>query len=150
MTVPRNSLPLDVLRSASRPVPADLTARGTSLFPELPRPSSVDDVRAATAPTVDITRFCEAFTFPVNFAVAGEQVVLPRQNIKRLGLLIVNTNIAGGIFYCFDTVAQNTNGVPITNGGNRLFDSAVPQGDLHISASGAGLVIIEYLVQSNY
>lgn len=143
-------LPLEALTANRTAIPPDLTSSGQTLFPALPQPAQVTEQQAQTAPVFDTTRFAESFTFPVNFAAAGESLVLPRTNQKRLGLLIVNTNIPAGIFYCFSQTANNVNSVPIASGGNRLFDVAVPQGDLHIFASGAGLVIIEYMLPSNY
>lgn len=141
-------LPSDAFQPRPGPVPADLSARGQSLFPELPAPTSVKD--NPPVPALDLTRFCEAFTLPVTFTGAGNVVALARTSAKRAGLLIVNTNVAAGIFYVFDNEASNTNGVPIVSGGNRLFDVAVPQGNLNIFSSGAGLVIVEYLLLSNY
>lgn len=142
-------LPADEIlqRRGGVTAPADLTAAGKSVA-RLPAPSSVTQQEVLS--TFDDSRLCEAVTFPVDFAVAGESIVLRRQNAPRLGLLVVNVNIAGGIYYAFDIDANSANSIPITNGGNRLFDVAVPQGDLHIFASGAGRVVIEYLLPSLY
>lgn len=62
----------------------------------------------------------------------------------------MNVSVLGGIFYNFDNDASNVNGIPIALNGNRLFDSAVPQGSLFIFGTGAGVVSIEYLLPSSY
>ena len=87
----------------------------------------------------------DAIIFPVVFAAAGERMVLERPNNTRIELLIVNLSVLGNIFYAFDRVADAISSVPIVAGGNRLFDSVCPQGELHINASAAGTVIIEYM-----
>jgi hypothetical protein len=87
----------------------------------------------------------DMIVFPVVFAAAGERLVLNRPNAMRTSLLIVNSTVAGIVFYTFDRVADNVSCVPIIAGGNRLFDFSVPQGDLHLFAAGAGTVIIEYM-----
>jgi len=144
-------LPSDPRNPRGRRSPSDLTSAGPSLFKEVPRPAAVDGTPAPSIVSVDDRmRICEAFTFPINFAASGERIVLRRTSAARLGLLIINVNIAAGVSYAFDIEANATNSVQIVNGGNRLFDVAVPQGDLRIFASGAGLVVIEYLLQSNY
>lgn len=84
-------------------------------------------------------------TFAVQFAGAGSQLVLQRANTWRTSLLIVNSTVAGNIAYVFDRVADAVSCVPIVPGGNRLFDTSVPQGDLHVFSTGAGIVIIEYM-----
>jgi len=88
----------------------------------------------------------DAFTFPVVFAGAGASgIALPRPKNKRVLLLIQNQLAANNIFYCFDRIADNVSCILIGAGGNRLFDSVVPQGNLYIFALGAGSVVIEYM-----
>lgn len=84
-------------------------------------------------------------TFPIVFAGAGEQLVLARPNAWRGALLIQNLTVVANIHYCFDRPADNVSCVAINAGGNRVFDNTVPQGDLHIFSTGAGIVIIEYM-----
>lgn len=96
-------------------------------------------------PQFDPSKYSDAETIPVIFGAAGEQLVLRRPSTIRISLLIVNLSVVGNIFYVFGRTADNVSCVPIGAGGNRLFDSSVPQGDLHIFASGAGTVVVEYM-----
>lgn len=96
-------------------------------------------------PQYDPSRYSDAETIPVVFSASGEQLVLRRPSTTRISLLIVNLSVVGNIFYVFNRTADNVSCVPIGAGGNRLFDNSVPQGELHIFASGAGTVIVEYM-----
>jgi hypothetical protein len=90
-----------------------------------------------------------AYTVPIVFVGAGEIVpaVMNRPSQTRISLLIQNLSVVGNIFYCFDRTADAVTCIAIGPGGNRLFDVSVPQGDLHIFSSGAGVVIVEYMNQ---
>lgn len=108
--------------------------------------SSLKDVAEPDA-TYNRSIYGNAVTLPVVFAGAGEAMILARPSQTRISLLIQNLNIAGGINYCFDRPADNASCILIANGGNRLFDISVPQGDLHVFAAGAGTVILEFMNQ---
>lgn len=141
----RGSLPSGGLY-APRPTrnPADLTSAGESLFPALPQSGAPAPLPDGPIPSFDTARLTDAFIKPIDFAASGPILALERTNQKRMGLLIVNVNIAGGVYYNFDQDANNVNGVPIPNSGNRLYDVNVPQGVLYLFAAGAGRVVIEY------
>lgn len=113
-------------------------------------------VRAATGTRADadvmLATYCPSMygnmaTFPIVFGAAGELVALDRPSQTRISLLVQNLSVVGNIFYCFDRPADNVSCVAIGAGGNRLFDFSVPQGDLHIFSTGAGVVIVEYMNQ---
>ncbi len=111
------------------------------------------DTQALAAPNASVTPipdyntalYSDATTFGVVFAGAGQAMVLPRPQSWRILLLIQNLSVLGNIFYTFDRNADNTSCIAIGAGGNRLWDSAVPQGDLHIFSTGAGTVTFEYM-----
>lgn len=88
-----------------------------------------------------------AVTISIVFAGAGEIMALRKPNTTRTLLLIQNFSVAGLITYCFDRPADNATCIAIGAGGNRNYDVAVPQGELHIFSSGAGAVNIEYMNQ---
>lgn len=97
------------------------------------------------APVSDEDNIGESVTLPIVFAGAGEVIALRRPQGRRIGLLIQNLSVVGNVFYCFDRAADNATCVAIGAGGNRLFDKAIPQGDLHIFSTGAGTVIVEVI-----
>lgn len=101
--------------------------------------------------TYDRGNYGDAIVLALTFSGAGlgtingTSVILARPNNTRVELLIVNSTVAGPIFYNFGQDADNIASVPIGIGGNRLWDTVVPQGNLSIFSSGAGVVIIEYI-----
>lgn len=104
-------------------------------------------------PVFDGSQFGDSIIIPVTFAALGEQIALARPNMTRVLLTIVSMFAAAGqnIFYAFDRTADNVSCIPIPPGGNRIYERAVPQGELHIWAPGAGTVIIEFMnVHMNY
>lgn len=92
-------------------------------------------------------QYGNALTIPIVFGAAGEVIALRRPSNTRVSLLIQNLTVVGNIHYCFDRQADNATCIAIAAGGNRLFDTAVAQGDLHIFSTGAGTVIIEFMNQ---
>lgn len=97
---------------------------------------------------VNVGQFGEAITIALTFAAAGEVVALARPDQTRISLLIQNLSVGGNVFYCFDRQADNVSCIAIGVNGNRLFDSAVPQGELHLFSTGAGVVVVEYMNKS--
>jgi hypothetical protein len=99
-------------------------------------------------PNYDPTNYGDVTTFRFTFPIASgafESIVLRRPVQTRISLLVVNLSVVGNVFYCFDRTADNVTCIPIPNGGNRLFDTKVPQGDLHVFSTGAGDIVIEYM-----
>ena len=79
------------------------------------------------------------------FAVAGDQLVLPRPaHAQRALLIIINDFAAGIVRINFDNAASATVGIPLAVGANAFFDSFVPQNDIHIFGPGAGAVQVIY------
>jgi hypothetical protein len=108
-------------------------------------PSAAQTQVKDAAPVFDTGQYGDADTIQITFAAAGERMVLPRPNNTRTLLLIQNLTVVANIHYCFDRQADNVSAVAIGPGGNRLFDGVVPQGELHIFSTGAGIVIVEYM-----
>lgn len=108
-------------------------------------PSQASAAAETPAPTTDTDNTGEAVTVPLVFAATGEVIALRRPNGRRISLLIQNLSVAGNIFYCFDRAADGTTCIAIGALGNRLFDKAIPQGDLHIFSTGPGTVILEVI-----
>ena len=97
-------------------------------------------------PSFEPAQYGDSITFGVVFAGAGEALVLRRPQTTRIMLLIQNFSVVGNIFYTFDRIADNgISCVAIGAGGNRLYDTTVPQGDVHLFSTGAGTVLIEYM-----
>jgi len=73
----------------------------------------------------------------VNFTVGvTDTVILLRPSTTRIHLIIQNTHATQVLTYAFD---RNSNiGVVLTAGASAFYDIFVPQGDVHISANGAG------------
>ncbi len=83
--------------------------------------------------------------FPVVLAAGIPQLVLKRPAKTRVELLIQNLNAAGNIAYAFDGAPSMANSINIGPGGNRLFDSAVPQNDLWLISAVNSVVAIEFI-----
>jgi hypothetical protein len=97
-------------------------------------------------PNYDPSQYGDSITFGVVFTGAGEALVLRRPQTTRIMLLVQNFSVLGNIFYTFDRTADNgISCIAIGAGGNRLYDSVVPQGDVHLFSTGAGTVLIEYI-----
>jgi len=78
--------------------------------------------------------------------VAGTpQRALKRPINARVELLIQNLNIAGVVSYDFDNAPSVTSSIQIPALGNRLWDAAVPQGDLWMICPVAAVVIVEFI-----
>lgn len=96
-------------------------------------------------PVYDDSQYGESFNFQV-LLVAGQPVkVLDRPNNRRIQLTIQNQNAVGNVFYAFDKAADTVNGIIVPAGGNRLWDTVVPQGDLWLIAPANSTVVIEYI-----
>lgn len=104
--------------------------------------------------TVNAGAYGDAQIIQVNFTGAGLpvdakgnpiQFILPRPNLTRLSLLIVNVSVLGNIYYAWDVVASNINGIPIAAGGNRDFSTVCPQGNLSLFSTGTGLALLEVI-----
>lgn len=93
----------------------------------------------------DPAKYSDSIVFAVTFAGAQEILALPRPQTTRILLVIQSITVVGNIFFCFDRVASATSCIAIGPGGNRLYDGVVPQGDLHIFSTGAGIVAFEYM-----
>lgn len=107
-----------------------------------------------TQPTYDTGKYGDAVVLPIVFGAAGLPLdnngqaitfVLPRPNNTRISLLIQNATVLGQIWYQWGKAADNVYSVGIPSGGNRNFADSVPQGNLSIYSSGAGIVLIEYM-----
>ena len=82
-----------------------------------------------------------------NFAVAGDQLILPRPATgTRTFLLIVNNLAASVVNVNFDNVASAAIGIQIQPGGNLFMDQFVPQNDVHIFLPIAGVVTVAFCV----
>lgn len=109
--------------------------------------------QGATVAVVDNSKFGDSVISAVIFTSVGLPLdnngnaitfILPRPNNTRILLLIANTTL-GQLWYNFNSPAGVGVGVPIAAGGNRLWDTAVPQGNLSLFATAAGTVQIEYM-----
>lgn len=83
--------------------------------------------------------------FRVNLLAGIPQTVLKRPANTRIQLTIQNLNAVGVIAYNFDGDASVANNINIAAGGNRLWDTAVPQGDLSLSSAVNATVVIEFI-----
>ena len=87
-----------------------------------------------------------ATTLPFTLVGGVAQLVLRRPpQGRRIELLIQNLNVAGNVAYSFDFAPSIAGSVNIVPGGNRLFDTVVPQGDVYLLCSGAASGVIEYV-----
>jgi len=82
---------------------------------------------------------------PITLVANADQLCLPRPSITRVMLLIQNTLVAATINITFDNQANAGNSIQLPAGGNLLFDTIVPQNDLHISCASAGVIIVAYM-----
>jgi hypothetical protein len=102
-------------------------------------------VEVASLPIYTPGQFGDSIVIPFILIANVPQLVLQRTKEQRVMLLIQNQNGAGNVFYAYDRVAAVANSIFIPPGGNRLYDSAVPQGNLWLIAPANSVVVIEYM-----
>lgn len=90
-------------------------------------------------------KYGDSGTIPVTLAANVPQLVLRRPQKTRTMLLIQNQNVAGNVNYNFDAAPTPNVTVAIAPGGNRLWDSAVPQGDLWLMSGVNAVVVVEFI-----
>lgn len=141
---PAEFIPLDVkmvngvptvggapLQSSGR-TPAQLVTNPSQTSGEPPRP------------TFDSSLYGDSGMFTVTLVAGTPMLVLARPNQTRVQLTIQNQNAVGAVFYNFDKAADASN-IAIAAGGNRLWDSAVPQGNLWLMAPAGAVCAIEFI-----
>lgn len=92
-----------------------------------------------TTPVVDNTRFGEFAHLPFSVGTDPAAPVLLRAQTKRTYLLIENTSVGDKLYVGFGQQPSASVGVTIQPGGNFLADVTVPQNDLYLTGSAAGV-----------
>lgn len=108
-------------------------------------PATVPDSKTDAQPSFQAGNYGDAGTFSVNLVAGVPQLVLKRPAKTRVLLLAQNLNAIGVAAYAFDGTPSIAASINIAAGGNRLWDSAVPQGDFYMISNAAVVVAIEFI-----
>ena len=108
-------------------------------------PPSVAESKSNVQPSMNPGQYGNSGMFQVNLTAGIPQLVLKRPAKTRVELLIQNLNAAGNVAYNFDGAPSIAAAINIAPGGNRLWDNAVPQGDLWLIAGVNSVVIVEFI-----
>ncbi len=108
-------------------------------------PPAVSEDKSNSQPSFQAQFYGESGQFPVTLAAGIPQLVLKTPAKTRVQLLIQNINLAGVCAYNFGGAPSLGGSVNIGAGGNRVWDNAVPQGDLWLISNVPLVAVIEFI-----
>lgn len=111
----------------------------------LVNPPSIPDSKTDAQPSFQSQFYGDSGTFSVNLATGIPQLVLKRPAKTRVLLLLQNLAAVGNAAYAFDSSPAIASSINIAAGGNRNWDSAVPQGDLWMISNANIIVAVEFI-----
>jgi hypothetical protein len=106
-------------------------------------PSDPDAVKPI--PSYNAGQYGEEGQITINLLAGIPQIALRRPAKKRIQLTIQNQNAVGNVGYNFDNSPSTNGSVLIAAGGNRQWDTVVPQGDLWLISAVNAVVQIEFI-----
>ena len=108
-------------------------------------PSSVPEQSQNALAQYSAQQLGDSGSVVVTLAAGVPALALKRPSKARVMLLIQNQNAVGVCAYAFDNAPSIGSSIQIAAGGNRLWDSAVPQGDLWLFSAVICVVVLEFI-----
>lgn len=135
----------DLIRGQTVVKGIPLARTGKNAQDYLINPPAVPENKSNSQPSFQSQFYGDSGQFSIILAPGIPQLVLKRPAKTRVELLIQNLNLAGVAAYNFDGSPSIGTSINIAAGGNRLFDNAVPQGDLWMIANVTVICVIEFI-----